>query len=268
MKETSSQMSYENLIVTIESGVALVTINRPRAFNVLTTAALKELRTCFLDEIGCSDAIKAVILTGKGEKAFCGGADIKEMKNMNVDQALVFSILGQQTVAAIEDSPKPVIAAVNGYALGGGLEMVLACDLVIASESARFASPEINVGVMTGWGGSKKLPERIGAVRAKELLFTGAMIDAETAVKFGLVNRVVPAMRLMEETTIIARQLAGKPSIAIGLVKRTINRSRHVDRDAAAIIESEAFGACFATADQKEGMNAFEEKREPKFTGK
>ncbi|MBN1578063.1 MAG: enoyl-CoA hydratase/isomerase family protein [Chitinispirillaceae bacterium] len=261
-------MTYEHIILAIEGGVATVTINRPRAFNVLNSSALQELKSCFLDELDNNDAVKAVILTGKGEKAFCGGADIKEMKGMDAFQAADFSQSGQRIMAAIEDMLKPVIAAVNGYALGGGLELALACDIVIAAENARFASPEINVGIMAGWGASKRLPEAIGTVRAKELLFTGAMIDAQTAFRLGFVNRVVPLGRLNEEAMSLARQLAEKPPIALELAKRAVNHSLHVDRESAELIESEAFGACFATADQKEGMAAFEEKRKPKFIGK
>ncbi|MBN1308858.1 MAG: enoyl-CoA hydratase/isomerase family protein [Chitinispirillaceae bacterium] len=261
-------MTYEHITVAIEEGVATVTINRPRAFNVLNSSAVRELKRCIADELGGAGAVKVIILTGQGEKAFCGGADIKEMKVMDAHQATLFSQLGQQVMDAIEDTPKPVIAAVNGYALGGGLELALACDIVIASENARFASPEINVGVMTGWGCSKRLPEVIGPARAKELLFTGEMIDAHTALRLGIVNRVVPAGQLTEEVSSLARQLAGKAAIAMGLAKRAVNNSRYIDRESAELIESEAFGACFQTADQKEGMAAFEEKRKPVFSGK
>jgi enoyl-CoA hydratase len=261
-------LTGEYIGTAIEHGVATVTINRSRAFNVLNSSALQELKACILDDIGCNPEVKAVILTGQGEKAFCGGADIKEMKAMDAHQATLFSQLGQQVMAAIEDTPKPVIAAVNGYALGGGLELVLACDIVIASENARFASPEINVGIMTGWGCSKRLPETIGTARAKELLFTGEMIDAQTALRLGIVNRVVPAGQLTGEASSLARQFAAKPPIALALAKRTVNHCRHVDRERAALMESEAFGACFQTADRREGMAAFEEKRTPVFTGK
>ena len=261
-------MTYENIIISIDEGIATVAINRPRSFNILDAKTLEELYACFRNDISHNEAVKAVILTGKGEKAFCGGADIKAMKGMDVFQATDFSQEGQRVMDAIEDAPKPVIAAVNGYALGGGFELALACDLIIASENAQFAASEINVGITTGWGCSKRLPEAIGAARAKELLFTGAMIDAPTALRLGIVNRVVPADRLNEETIALARQLAGKAVIALALVKKAVNHSRHLDREKAALIESEVFGACFATVDQKEGMTAFEEKRKPVFIGK
>jgi enoyl-CoA hydratase len=261
-------MPYENILIAIDSNVATVTINRPKAYNVLNAQTLRELRACFLEEIRSNDAIKVAILTGQGEKAFCGGADIKEMKDMNAMQATAFSRLGQQTMAAIEDAPKPVIAAVNGDALGGGLELVLACDLIVAAEHARFASPEINVGVMPGFGASKKLPQIVGAARAKELLFFGGMIDAQNALKLGIINLVVPAERLKEEAFVCACKLAEKPAATMGLMKRVIDRSMNVNRETAALLEAEAFGVCFATEDQKEGMNAFVEKRKPKFLGK
>ena len=263
-----STLTDEVVVTVIENSIATVTINRPQALNVLNTSMLQELKAFFLDNIRNNPDVKAVVITGQGEKAFCGGADIKEMKSMDAHQATIYSQLGQQVVAAIEDTPKPVISAVNGYAFGGGLELVMACDIVIASENARFASPEINVGVMTGWGGSKRLPEIIGPARAKELLFTGEAIDAQTALMLGIVNRVVPAGRLIEEALSLARLLAAKPPIALALAKRTVNHCRYVDRESAAMMEAESFGACFQTADRKEGMAAFAEKRTPVFTGK
>lgn len=261
-------MAYENIIVTVEDGIATVTLNRPRSFNVLNSQTLHELRSCFHKEINSSDSVNAVIITGEGGKAFCGGADIKEMKDMDAVHAVAFSQLGQKTMTVIEDCPKPVIAAVNGVALGGGFELALACDFILAAKKAQFASPEVNVGVMTGWGGSYKLVQILGKNRAKLLLFTGEIIDTETAYQLGLVNLMVDDERLMEEAIDLAGSLVEKPAMALTLMKRVVNRCQTVDRETAGLLEAEAFGACFATADQKEGMNAFVEKRKPKFIGK
>jgi enoyl-CoA hydratase len=261
-------MTYENILISIDNNVATVTINRPKAYNVLNTQTLREIHACFIEDIRPNDAVRAVIIAGQGEKAFCGGADIKEMKDMNAMQAIAFSRLGQHTMAAIEDTPKPVVAAVNGDALGGGLELALACDMIVAAKHARFASPEINIGVMPGFGATKKLPQIVGAARAKELLFFGGMFDADNAYKLGIINLVVPAERLKEEAFVCACKLVEKSATALGLMKRVIDRSLSLDRETAALLEAEAFGACFATFDQKEGMNAFVEKRTPKFNGK
>jgi enoyl-CoA hydratase len=261
-------MAYENITLAVEDRIATVTLNRPRAFNVLNSQTLHELRSCFYNEINSNDAVGAVIVTGEGDKAFCGGADIKEMKDMDAVHAVAFSQLGQKTMAVIEDCSKPVIAAVNGVALGGGFELALACDFILAAKKARFASPEVNVGVMTGWGGSYKLVQILGKNSAKLMLFTGEMIDTKTAYQLGLVNLMVDDEKLMEEAVDLAGSLVEKPAMALTLMKNVVNRCAAVDRETAGLLEAEAFGACFSTADQKEGMNAFIEKRKPIFTGK
>jgi enoyl-CoA hydratase len=261
-------MTYNTILFSVDNNIAIITLNRPRSFNVLDTRALHELRDCFYEEIYGNDSVNAVIITGEGEKAFCGGADIKEMKDMEAAEALALAQFGQRTMAIIEDCPKPVIAAINGVALGGGFELALSCDFILAAKKARFASPEVNVGIMVGWGASYKLVQILGKNRAKLLLFTGEMIDSDTAFQLGLINQIVPDEKLMDEALDLAGSLAEKPSVALTMVKRVVNRCGTLDRETAGLLEAEAFGACFSTKDQKEGMNAFVEKRKPIFTGK
>jgi len=260
-------MTFKNLKISKEEGIATVTINRPEVLNVLNIETWKELGHVFSDMKGDRE-VKVVIITGQGEKAFSAGADVKVMKEMNAKEAHNFAQLGQKTLKLIEELDKPVIAAINGYALGGGCELALACDILIASEKAQLGLLEITVGIIPAWGAAKRLPQLVGKFKAKEMIFTGDVIDADKARKIGLVNRVVPANSLMNEVRSLAEKLASKGSIALGLAKSVINKSLDIDLNRAGIIEAEAFAHCFTTEDQKEGMNAFLEKRKPQFKGR
>lgn len=250
-----------------EGPIATITIDRPKALNALNYATLQELLHCFQRLEGEQD-IRAVILTGGGEKAFVAGADISYMQELNALEAAQFADLGHAVMAAVEQVPQPVIAAVNGFALGGGCELALACDIRIAAEHAKFGQPEVNLGVIPGFGGTQRLPRLIGKGRACELLYTGAIIDAAEALRIGLVNRVVPMGRLIETCRELATTIAAKGPIAIRLCKETINNGMEMDLSRANRYEAVQFSQCFASADQKEGMRAFLEKRGAVFQGR
>ncbi|PNU20187.1 crotonase [Geothermobacter hydrogeniphilus] len=260
-------MTFENLLYAVEDGIATVTVNRPRALNALNEATLKELICCFAG-IRDDDAVKVVILTGGGEKAFVAGADIAEMHALDAVKAGEFARLGHRMTAVIEDLSKPVIAAVNGFALGGGCELALSCDIRLASENARFGQPEVNLGVIPGFGGTQRLARLIGKGLASELLMTGDMIDAVEAHRVGLVNKIFPAAELLPGARKMAEKIVSKGQVAIGFVKRALRDGLETDLTRACAMEADLFGLCFATADQKEGMQAFLEKRPAKFTGK
>ncbi|HVO66784.1 MAG TPA: enoyl-CoA hydratase-related protein [Syntrophales bacterium] len=259
-------MDYKNLLFAVEDGIATITFNRPKALNAMNTETFKELRDA---ATRCKDdeGIKALVLTGAGEKAFVAGADISEMQNSRPKEALMFMELGHETLRLIETLPKPSIAAVNGFALGGGTEITMSCDIRFASEAARFGQPEILIGLIPGWGGTQRLPRLIGMGRAKELIMSGEMIDAKRAYEIGLVNRVFPADQLLPETMKFARKLAGMPAFAIKMAKHSMNFGYDLALDNANRLEMECCTQCFSTDDQKEGMKAFLEKRKPVFTG-
>jgi enoyl-CoA hydratase len=256
----------ESLLIEINEGIATVTINRPQVLNALNTATLKELKDafCSLDE---DPEVKVIILTGAG-KAFVAGADISEMKPLNAIRGRNFGLLGQSVFTFIENLSKPVIAAVNGFALGGGTELALSCDLIYASEKAKFGQPEVGLGVTPGFGGTQRLPRRVGMAMAKELIYSGKMIRANEAKEIGLANKVVPPEELMGAVMGLAQEIASKGQVSVRMSKAAINRGMDVDINSALAIEADAFGLCFATDDQKEGMAAFVEKRKPEFTGK
>jgi enoyl-CoA hydratase len=260
-------MDYQNILFAIEEGVATLTFNRPKALNAMNSETIAELlaavNVCKADE-----AIKVLVLTGAGDRAFVAGADIAQMQNMRPQEMLAFLELGQETLRCMETMPKPVIAAVNGFAFGGGMEISLACDIRFASEKAVFGLPEILIGVIPGWGGTQRLPRLIGMGRAKELILSGDRIDAQRAYETGLVNRIFPADRLLPETLNFARKLAGMPGFAVKMAKHSINFGYDLALDNACRIEVECCAQCFSTDDQKEGMKAFLEKRKPAFTGK
>ncbi len=260
-------MQFENLILEKSGGIATVTVNRPKALNALNEATLKELLCCFTGLENDAE-VKVVILTGAGEKAFVAGADIAFMQGMDAVAARRFALLGQKAMNAIEQLSKPVIAAVNGFALGGGCELALACDIRLASENARFGQPEVNLGVIPGFAGTQRLPRLIGKGRAKELLFTGEMIDAAEAYRLGLVNRVVVREELAAAARELAGKIAGKGAIAIALCKDAVDSGLEMESDKACRYEADQFALCFATADQKEGMGAFLEKRPARFQGR
>jgi len=250
-----------------EGAIALITIDRPKALNALNYETLQELLYCFglLDK---AREVTAVVLTGGGEKAFVAGADIAYMQDLDAMAAAEFAGLGHSVMAAVEQLPQPVIAAVNGFALGGGCELALACDIRIASENAKFGQPEVNLGVIPGFGGTQRLPRLIGKGLASELLYTGDMINAAEALRIGLVNRVVPAAQLLSTCRDIAHKIASKGPLAIRICKKTINTGVEMDLDRANSYEAIQFGQCFASTDQKEGMRAFLEKRAANFQGK
>jgi enoyl-CoA hydratase len=258
-------VEYKFLLLTVEDGVATVTVNRPKALNALNKETLQELEEGFRS-LGDDPQVRVAVLTGAGERAFVAGADIAAMQPLGPAEAREMALLGQRVCENIERCPKPVIAAVNGYALGGGCELAMACDLRIVSENARFGQPEINLGIIPGFAGSQRLTRLIGRGRAKELLFTGDMVDAPEAFRLGLANRVVPAGDLLEETQKLARKIAGKSLAALRLCKEAVNNGVEMDLSRAAACEADLFGLCFATADQKEGMQAFLEKRPAKFS--
>ena len=260
-------MELKNVIYEKSEGIAIITINRPDALNALNAETIDEILQC-LEDIAKDDNVRAVILTGAGPKAFCAGADIKAMKGMTALDARKLSQMGYKLCKAIENLEKPVIAAINGYALGGGLEVAMACDLRIASEKARMGQTEINIGLIPGWGGTQRLPRLVGKTLAKEMVFTGKMIDAQTAYQRGLVNKVVPPEQLMDAAKEIAKELASKAPVALKLSKMLINYGLETDLDTALVLEREAFGVVASTEDLQEGVSAFLEKRKPVFKGK
>jgi enoyl-CoA hydratase len=259
-------MSYKNLLVEVADGIAFVKINRPKALNALNRETLLELQQALKELKGKKDA-QIIVLTGEGDKAFVAGADIAEMKDMNPAEALAFSRLGHETLGMIENFTKPVIAAVNGYALGGGLEIALSCDFIYVSETAKLGVPEVTLGIFPGFGGTQRLPRLIGKGRAKELIYTGKMIDAQEAYNQGIANKVFPPDKLMEEVTQVARTIAQNGPLAVSTAKDVVNAGYDMGAEEGEAIEMTAWGNSFATNDQKEGMGAFLEKRKPQFKG-
>lgn len=254
------------LLETPEPGIYLLTINRPDQLNALNHQTLTAIQTIAQQLSHQLDA-RALIITGAGNKAFIAGADISEMCDKNAQDGQRFSTLGLNTVQALSDLPFPVIAAVNGYALGGGCELALACDWIIAADSAQFGQPEVKLGVPPGFGGTQRLPRRIGTARALEMILSGQLIDAPTALQWGLVNHIYPAEQLMEEAFNIARTIAAQAPLAVELSKKLVLDGADMPLERANAMENRAFGLAFATADQTEGMRAFIEKRKAVFTG-
>ena len=257
-------MSYTNLELTCDGAIATVTINRPKALNALNYDTLVEMDACFT-ALAANEAIRAVIVTGAGEKAFVAGADIAFMHSLDVLSARRFALLGQKVLAGIENLPQPVIAAVNGFALGGGCELALACDMRFASDKAKFGQPEVNLGVLPGFGGTQRLPRLIGKGLANELLLSGGMIDAAEACRIGLVNRVVTAEELLPLCREVAEKIASRGPLAVRLCKAVVNNGVEMDLARACQHEADQFALCFASREQREGMSAFLEKRQPQF---
>lgn len=249
-----------------DGGIAILKMNRPEALNALNTKVLSDLE-CALYEIESDASIKSIIITGEG-KAFVAGADIKEMMSKTSLEAREFISYGSRVISKLESSGKVVIAAVNGFALGGGCELALACDIILASDKAKFGLPEVTLGIHPGFGGTQRLPRLIGRNRAKELIFTGNMIDANEAERLGIVNRVVPHDQLLEESKKLAQRILSNGPVAIRLAKDSINRGLEMDMDKALSYEVECISIAFSTEDAKEGMKAFTEKRKPNFHGK
>lgn len=256
-------MDYNYLTLTQEDNVGIITISRPKALNALNTAVLKELNDA-IDEMDKKKDVYVIVLTGEG-KAFVAGADIAEMKDMTPEEAKEFSRMGSEIFRKIETISKPVIAAVNGYALGGGCELAMACDIIIASEQAKFGQPEVGLGIIPGFSGTQRLPRIVGTKVAKELIFAGGTISAEEALRIGLVNKVVPHDVCLQTAIDMGKTIASKGQIAVRNAKIAINRGIETDIDEGINIEIEMFAACFANVDQKEGMTAFLEKRKPNF---
>ncbi len=260
-------MEFENLLVEISDGVAIVTINRPKALNALNAETLEELLRAFTN-LETDQQVKAIILTGAGYRAFVAGGDISYMQNLQPVAAREFARLGQKVFRVIETLEKPVIAAVNGFALGGGCELAMACDFRLAAENAKFGQPEVNLGVTPGFGGSQRLPRLVGKGRAKELLFTGDLIDALEAWRIGLVNRVVPQESLLLTARETARKIAVRGPLAVRLCKDAVNNGLEMESDKGCAYEAELFALCFSTEDRAEGMTAFIEKRPANFLGR
>ncbi|MBS4804477.1 MAG: short-chain-enoyl-CoA hydratase [Clostridium sp.] len=260
-------MELKNIILEKSEHLAIVTINRPKALNALNSETLKDLDVV-LDDLEKDNNIYCVILTGSGEKAFVAGADISEMKDLSEEEGRNFGLLGNKVFRRLEKLDKPVIAAISGFALGGGCELAMACDIRIASEKAKFAQPEAGLGITPGFGGTQRLPRLVGEGKAKELIYTCATIKADEALSIGLVNKVVPLESLMDEAKAMASLIMANAPIAVKLCKDAINRGMQVDIDKAVEIEAGDFGKCFATEDQKEGMTAFMERRAKNFLNK
>lgn len=259
-------MAYEVIQLNKENGVAIITLNRP-PMNPLNSQVFRELDQA-ADELQADDAVKAVIITGAGDRAFAAGADITEMVKLTPVEAYNFCQVSRVAFEKIENLKKPVIAAINGLALGGGCELSLTCDFRLASDTAKFGQPEINLGIIPGAGGTQRLSRLIGAAKAKELIFLGDIIDAAAAEKLGLVNKVVPAGSLMEEAKKLAQKLASKPAVAMQMAKEAINTGVNIDLASALVLEVQNVVTAFASNDSKEGMGAFMEKRKPNFTDK
>jgi len=259
-------MPYDNIILEVQGGTGIIKINRPKALNALNAATCDDLLAAAGELAGNPD-IKVIVVTGQGDKAFVAGADIQEMLPMNPMQGMAFSQKGHMAMYFLERMNKPVIAAVNGYALGGGFELALACDIIYASEKARVGFPEVTLGILPGFGGTQRTARLAGIARAKELIFSGKVISAREAYEIGLVNKVVPDGQLMEAVEGLAAAIISAGPVGVGLAKACINRSVSLDIDSGLDFEAEAFGLCFGTEDQKEGMAAFLEKRKPTYRG-
>jgi enoyl-CoA hydratase len=259
-------MSYENILFEVRDGVGILTFNRPKALNALNPATLDEVAH-ILDRVARDDSIRVLVLTGAGEKAFVAGADINEFNSMNPLSARLFAEKGQGIFFEIERLPKPVIACVNGFALGGGCEIAMSCDFIYASDKARFGQPEVNLGLIPGFGGTQRLSRLVGRAKAKELCMTAEIIDAQQAKDLGLVAKVFPAEQLLDETMKAARSLASKSAVVLRSIKKVIDGGADIDLKNGCALEAEAFGVCFGSEDMREGVAAFLEKRKPVFKG-
>jgi len=260
-------MAYETIALERDDTIGILRFNRPNALNALNNIVFLELNS-LLDEIEKEVIPKVVILTGAGEKAFVAGTDIVEMEKLSSFEARAFATLARTAIDKVANLNRPVIAAINGFALGGGCELAMACDIRIASEKAKLGQPEINLGILPGSGGTQRLARLVGPSIAKRLIFTGEIIDAQTALSLGLVDKVVPHDQLMDEVKKIAFTIASKSKIALALSKSAINRGLEMDLQTALNYEIECFAQCFASEDQKEGMRAFLEKRKANFIDK
>ena len=260
-------MSFENLLLDRDGAVALLTINRPQVLNALNTPTIDELRRAAL-ELKHDPAVRAIIITGAGEKSFVAGADINELAVQRPAQGKEHALRGQHVFDLIENLGKPVIAAINGYALGGGCELAMACTLRIAASTARLGQPEINLGLIPGYAGTQRLSRLVGKGVALDLLLTGRQITADEAFRIGLVNRVVPPESLLADAMALARELAGKAPIAMQYIIEAVNLGLEVSFDKAQFLEATLFGLVASTEDMREGTAAFLEKRKADFKGR
>lgn len=257
---------YQHLNYEVKDGIAFVTVNRPKSLNALSNEVLDELYAAFT-AVNNDPKVKAAILTGEG-KAFVAGADISEMVNLTTLEGRAMMIKGQNVMNLIETIEKPVIGAINGFALGGGCELAMACDIRIASEAAKFGQPEVNLGIIPGFGGTQRLPRLVGKGMGKYLIMTAEMIDAQEAYRIGLVEKVVPAEELMGTAEKVAKTIMSKAPIAISAAKLAINNGISLDVKTGVAYEGEALVGPFSSEDRKEGMGAFLEKRPAKFQNK
>ncbi len=260
-------MTFENLLLEYDGPVAILTINRPKVLNALNTATLDEIRRAML-ALKHADAVRAVILTGAGDKAFVAGADINELAVQTPAQGKEHALTGQHVLDLIENMGKPVIAAINGFALGGGCELAMACTLRLAADTARLGQPEINLGLMPGFAGSQRLPRLVGRTFALDLLLTGRQVKADEALRIGLVNRIVAAADLMTEAKLLAHDLAGKAPVAIKYIIESVNKGLQMSLAEAQFLEATLFGLVASTDDMREGTRAFLEKRKAEWKGR
>ncbi len=259
-------MTYTNILVEKKDGIATIKINRPAVLNALNIDTITEL-TNAVDNLEKDKKVRVAVITGEG-KAFIAGADIKQMSMMSVLEAKQFSEMGHYLLDSIRASRLPYIAMINGYALGGGCELLMACDITIAARSAKLGQPEINLGISPGFCGTQSLPRLVGRAKAKELMLTGNNLNAEEAHRIGLINRIVDDDALVEETMKLAATIAQKSPVQTAFIKALVNKGTDIDMHSACALEISYFSSSFSTEDQKEGMNAFLEKRKPNFKGK
>jgi len=258
-------MEFKNILLEQpEPGIYLLTVNRPQALNALDAATLDEIAAA-IKKVALDGAARVLLVTGAGDKAFVAGADIAAMRDMTLEQAREFSEKGMRVMHALEALPVPVIALVNGYALGGGCELALACDWILASENAAFGQPEVSLGIPPGFGGTQRLPRRVGTARTLEVLTSARQVKAAEAAAIGLANHVYPAAELRAKGLEAARAIASQGPLAVRLAKQVVQRGANLDLFAACALETDLFVQAFATSDRKEGMTAFLEKRPAKF---
>ncbi|WP_026768052.1 enoyl-CoA hydratase/isomerase family protein [Asinibacterium sp. OR53] len=256
---------YHTLLTSLDNGILTITINRPDKLNALNSQVMQELDEALTELLNQSE-VRSVIITGSGSKSFVAGADIAEFVGLDTAQGMQLAQKGQAIFARIEQSPKPIVACVNGFALGGGCELAMSCHFRIASDNAKFGQPEVNLGLIPGYGGTQRLVQLIGKGRALELLMSGEMIDAQKAWQYGLVNAVVPQEELLAKATAILQTINSKAPLAVAKCIEAANAVFDETKNGYAV-EVAAFGECFDTADMKEGTSAFLEKRKPRFTG-
>jgi enoyl-CoA hydratase len=258
---------FENVILETKDRIATLTVNRPQVLNALNRQTLLDIKGA-VEQFRDDENADVLVITGAGEKAFIAGADISFMAEMNPLEARAFAKLGMDVFSLIETVSKPVIAAINGFTLGGGCELAMACDFRICHEKSKFGQPEVGLGVTPGFGGTQRLPRLVGTGMAKQLLYTGAVIDAQEALRIGLVNAVTSIEELMDEVMKIAGKISAQGQVAVQLCKAAVHEGMQVDIDRAMTLEADMFALCFASEDQTEGMKAFVEKRKPQFTRK